>query len=248
MTETESPKKQCRICLDDEHPDDIISPCFCSGNSAYVHRECLDKWRAINKNGRGFKTCDICSFEYVIETINDRPDDEKQRLTKYYISIARDLCILILFIQCIIIGIAYFLMKVNEKKYGYRINFLTCYLYGVVCFFVFIGIMSIIFRIYQACVSPHPINTSNSTSTRTTTRHWRSRTRSNSSDGGALLIIFVGILFTVGVCVAVNILFGFAKYLIETHKDKLWLQQEAKKYVVKDFQEQRNELNKYKAN
>ena len=26
------------------------------------------------------------------------------------------------------------------------------------------------------------------------------------------------------------------------------LQQEAKKYVVKDFQEQRNELNKYKAN
>ena len=79
-------------------------------------------------------------------------------------------------------------------------------------------------------------------------RYWRSRTRSNSSDGGALLIIFVGILFTVGVCVAVNILFGFAKYLIETHKDKLWLQQEAKKYVVKDFQEQRNELNKYKAN
>ncbi|CAF5173447.1 unnamed protein product [Rotaria magnacalcarata] len=50
--------KQCRICLDDDNPNDIISPCLCSGGSAYVHRKCLNEWRSENAGGRGFKYCD----------------------------------------------------------------------------------------------------------------------------------------------------------------------------------------------
>jgi hypothetical protein len=34
-------ERQCRICLDTEHPHSMISPCMCSGTSAYIHEACL---------------------------------------------------------------------------------------------------------------------------------------------------------------------------------------------------------------
>lgn len=39
---------ECRYCLDGG--DVLISPCACSGTNQYVHRECLDRWRATNPN------------------------------------------------------------------------------------------------------------------------------------------------------------------------------------------------------
>ncbi|XP_052487874.1 uncharacterized protein LOC105782931 isoform X1 [Gossypium raimondii] len=37
---------QCRICLEIDGRD-FIAPCKCKGTSKYVHRECLDHWRAV---------------------------------------------------------------------------------------------------------------------------------------------------------------------------------------------------------
>lgn len=37
---------QCRICLESDGRD-FIAPCKCKGTSKYVHRECLDHWRAV---------------------------------------------------------------------------------------------------------------------------------------------------------------------------------------------------------
>ncbi|WVZ05508.1 hypothetical protein V8G54_018854 [Vigna mungo] len=37
---------QCRICLETDGRD-FIAPCKCKGTSKYVHRECLDHWRAV---------------------------------------------------------------------------------------------------------------------------------------------------------------------------------------------------------
>ncbi|XP_070058109.1 uncharacterized protein [Nicotiana tomentosiformis] len=37
---------QCRICLETDGMD-FIAPCKCKGTSKYVHRECLDQWRAV---------------------------------------------------------------------------------------------------------------------------------------------------------------------------------------------------------
>ncbi|KAI3930634.1 hypothetical protein MKX01_037080 [Papaver californicum] len=37
---------QCRICLETDGRD-IIAPCKCKGTSKFVHRECLDHWRAV---------------------------------------------------------------------------------------------------------------------------------------------------------------------------------------------------------
>ncbi|KAG8092164.1 hypothetical protein GUJ93_ZPchr0012g19316 [Zizania palustris] len=37
---------QCRICLETDGRD-FIAPCRCKGTSKYVHRDCLDHWRAV---------------------------------------------------------------------------------------------------------------------------------------------------------------------------------------------------------
>lgn len=59
--------KVCRICLDEEDQKDLISPCNCSGSTKYIHRDCLENWRATNINEDNYKRCEICHFEYEIE-------------------------------------------------------------------------------------------------------------------------------------------------------------------------------------
>ncbi|EEC68434.1 hypothetical protein OsI_36628 [Oryza sativa Indica Group] len=39
---------QCRICLETDGRD-FIAPCKCKGTSKYVHRDCLDHWRAVKR-------------------------------------------------------------------------------------------------------------------------------------------------------------------------------------------------------
>jgi len=58
--------RECRICLLEETDDNIlIQPCKCS--TAYVHEECLQKWRNENINNEKYKMCEICNENYMIE-------------------------------------------------------------------------------------------------------------------------------------------------------------------------------------
>ncbi|XP_056167800.1 uncharacterized protein LOC115681745 isoform X2 [Syzygium oleosum] len=43
LVHTDQP--QCRICLENGG-EDLIAPCHCKGTQKYVHRSCLDNWRA----------------------------------------------------------------------------------------------------------------------------------------------------------------------------------------------------------
>jgi hypothetical protein len=36
----------CRFCLGAEHAREMIAPCLCAGSAKFVHRACLDEWRA----------------------------------------------------------------------------------------------------------------------------------------------------------------------------------------------------------
>ena len=59
--------KVCRVCLDEEDQKDLISPCNCAGTTKYIHRDCLENWRATNINEDNYKRCEICHFKYEIE-------------------------------------------------------------------------------------------------------------------------------------------------------------------------------------
>ena len=65
----------CRICLDHEDTpsNPLLRPCHCKGSMAYVHRNCLNKWRRRSINPNSIYQCDTCKFEYRFATAI-RPD------------------------------------------------------------------------------------------------------------------------------------------------------------------------------
>lgn len=54
--------RECRICQSDD-PRELIHPCQCRGSMRYVHRNCLNQWRAMNAN-RAYFNCDVCGYQY----------------------------------------------------------------------------------------------------------------------------------------------------------------------------------------
>lgn len=59
--------KFCRICHDSEDgraDGRLFRPCNCRGTMAWVHVECLDKWRQASTNPQSFYRCDQCHYEY----------------------------------------------------------------------------------------------------------------------------------------------------------------------------------------
>ena len=61
---------QCRICLEDDTQNNLVTPCNCNGTSKYVHPECLTKWRIQNIDTPYYNTCIDCrkEYEYTIES------------------------------------------------------------------------------------------------------------------------------------------------------------------------------------
>jgi hypothetical protein len=70
-------EKVCRFCLENtDHPtpfhaNHLIAPCQCRGSSRWVHRGCLDEWRATQQD-RAFSSCTECFFGYEF----DQPESE----------------------------------------------------------------------------------------------------------------------------------------------------------------------------
>src|SRR5690606_27049210 len=68
-----------------------------------------------------------------------------------------------------------------------------------------------------------------------------------TEDGGFSLIIIMIIVYAfIGVIVGIYLSVGILKKIMTHHAEKLWLRQKAQKYIVKDFQGRRYELEKYK--
>ena len=55
---------ECRICFEDNNPENMIAPCNCSGTSKWVHRKCIEKWIQECDNEEASKKCMECKQEY----------------------------------------------------------------------------------------------------------------------------------------------------------------------------------------
>jgi E3 ubiquitin-protein ligase DOA10 len=236
LQRTHSQLKQCRICFDSDNSDDIISPCLCSGGSAYIHRRCLDLWRSENIGGRGFKFCNVCQFEYVIETVINDSEADKERLLKYRLLVTRDLTLIFLLSQLIIIGSA-FLIKMIDRN-GNNIKdlfsnsfneFFIYYITAIILLLAILGFITLIIVCYSN--GNNGSNCFNPTCGRTS---------------GGSFIVMILMCAVVGIFVGIFLSIIILKKIMQHHTDKLWLRQETQKYIVKDFQERRNELEKYK--
>ena len=51
-------ERQCRICLDTERPESMITPCMCSGTSAYIHEACFQRYLEYYPD----RVCRVCKY------------------------------------------------------------------------------------------------------------------------------------------------------------------------------------------
>lgn len=93
---TSPAKRQCRICLDSEDQESLIAPCSCSGTQRWVHRACLDEWRAQERVPHAFTQCPTCRFEYVVEARADH------RSCRFGCLVLRDTVCIFAAVQCVL--------------------------------------------------------------------------------------------------------------------------------------------------
>lgn len=79
----------CRICLDSDVRLALIAPCACSGSSRWVHRECLDRWRATREDV-AFSKCTECLTPYVL--FSPVPRNSPKAICKRYFRFLCNLC------------------------------------------------------------------------------------------------------------------------------------------------------------
>ena len=53
----------CRICFSGSEDGSLFTPCHCSGTIRFVHRQCLEKWRASGTANAKFE-CPQCRYFY----------------------------------------------------------------------------------------------------------------------------------------------------------------------------------------
>lgn len=50
----------CRICLEEDTPENLVSPCACSGTQRHAHHACIQRWIQEKGNLR----CEVCHTQY----------------------------------------------------------------------------------------------------------------------------------------------------------------------------------------
>lgn len=58
----EKDERQCRICFDGPESGRLIRPCHCRGSIAYIHVECLQRWRRESQSA--YYRCPQCHYKY----------------------------------------------------------------------------------------------------------------------------------------------------------------------------------------
>lgn len=241
----------CRICLESSYKNgELISPCYCSGGSGFVHRDCLDQWRA-TKTGRCFTHCEVCQFEYLVDTVQEHEHGNKCRKVKFYGFVARDTAGLFLLMQLIICALAGIIYECDTFKNILNIwpwfsqcsapdkqcfPHTTYYFCGFVLMLAIVGIMGVMF----GCLSGNSSSSSNSNCDCGGCHFMYCGNCDCNCDGagkecGAVILVFIILLAVVGLFVCIFLAPVVFQRILQRHYKVLWLKQECKKFVVMDM-------------
>eukprot|EP01028_Stygiella_incarcerata_P005952 TRINITY_DN24550_c0_g2_i1.p1 TRINITY_DN24550_c0_g2~~TRINITY_DN24550_c0_g2_i1.p1 ORF type:complete len:325 (+),score=67.94 TRINITY_DN24550_c0_g2_i1:258-1232(+) len=102
------PERLCRICYCGDEAGELFQPCRCRGSLAWIHRECLDRWRSsesivpFQRNTEKFNRCEVCHYVYRFSEVENAPKLDQRKLN---LLVARDvlLSIIILHIPIFVI-------------------------------------------------------------------------------------------------------------------------------------------------
>lgn len=131
---------QCRICLD-VGGDDLIAPCQCRGTQKFVHRACLDNWRAA-KEGFAFAHCTECRALFPLRA--NVPADRSWLRLKFQLLVLRDHAAIFIVVQLIVasLGLLVYTLYGEELKemFGYEHHPFGFYILAVVVI-VMVGLL-----------------------------------------------------------------------------------------------------------
>lgn len=113
---------QCRICLEEDEISNMISPCLCRGHMKYVHRECLNQWRALSEQLNSNDTCPTCKFKYQFENTQQECHYFLKLVNSFIDFIANSLIAFLMFNQLIIFLMYLILLGINEDDTKTVIN------------------------------------------------------------------------------------------------------------------------------
>ncbi len=98
---------QCRICLDDDKPSNMIFPCRCAGTNLYVHDHCLKQWIILSENPEYKTKCPTCQYTYKMNRPNINEDVIK--CNSVYIYLSQNFWTSLMFHQLMIVFSAFFI-------------------------------------------------------------------------------------------------------------------------------------------
>jgi E3 ubiquitin-protein ligase DOA10 len=109
----------CRICFEEDIPQNLIIPCLCKGTSLYVHRNCLNEWRVQDADNDNFLRCNQCLFYYSIDN-STNPSMERKYKSLFRWSVAYDMTLVGIIIFFTIFGISVLisLFTFKQRFYG----------------------------------------------------------------------------------------------------------------------------------
>jgi len=107
---------QCRICLGHDDQDSMIAPCRCAGTARWVHRACLDEWRAQERLPLAFSQCPTCKFVYRTHTVVDDATIRRARL-RFRTFVARDFCGVFAAVQGTIAATAFLMHCIDRSEW-----------------------------------------------------------------------------------------------------------------------------------
>jgi hypothetical protein len=180
----------------------------------------------------------------------DDPSADRKRLRMFHLLVTRDITLIILLLQAIIIGMAFFLQAAdknqNKIKHLYPASMSAFGVYYLSSLLLFVALLGLFGLIASCC----ELASSGGVNDRSNCACYSCLCLSpdcNGCDGGGdgvgILLIVIVLMFAIfGVFVGIILGGMIINQLIKRHTNKLWLRQETKKYIVKDFQGRSNEL------
>lgn len=147
--------KCCRNCHDTSGRD-FIAPCACTGSIKWVHRSCLNEWRAVSPNPRSFTHCDICGTEYQMRF------EKKGRAlaeAKFAFLIIRDFTIALLINQVLVLLCSVFIWGIQltdptpfvDAGWDHPPVWFVAYIYGWLFFFFMLGCFGLVSGVLWLC-------------------------------------------------------------------------------------------------
>jgi hypothetical protein len=109
-------EKCCRICLEPDKRINLIAPCSCAGSQKWVHRDCLNRWRATRED-HAFSRCTECLTSYVLISPKDEKNAKYWGNLRFYCFCLRDISLALIFILFLTMLFGLIIYEIDHTKY-----------------------------------------------------------------------------------------------------------------------------------